>query len=205
MTIQTPPRLSAFFCSVLFALAIIPSEGFSQGTSQQPTVEVQSPAEGAPDSQRDWDFLLSLRSRVEEKCLSDTLRLPDDFYEKFQTPKKPPISLEDTGDRVEELQATLNQKLGSNDRDGRIVQLGKTIFVGPARGKMGAKEKEKVRIVWVQHRDMAFQIRGDWIPLDSKGKNVSDEDGADFYEDLKPTQAIRLPNEPLKVKSDSEN
>jgi len=105
----------------------------------------------------------------------------------FDKLENPPLLMGDTGDRVRELQATLNYVLG-----GETIDLRHSIYVDHAEPN-GRKEepKNQRRLAYSRHRDKAFQIRGDWIPVDSKGNALPPDD---FKVDH-----LKLPKEPLKV------
>ena len=102
--------------------------------------------------------------------IDPNLRVPQDniwidLHNKFEKMDDPPLSMGDTGERVRELQKTLNRKLGGQPR----IELRPPIFVGPAVGPPGTKLKEQLRLVYSYRQDVAFQVRGDWVPFDEGG------------------------------------
>ncbi len=133
----------------------------------------------------------------EESAVSNQIDVPEDLNSKFETLENPPLALGSTGDRVRELQATLNAVLG-----GRPIQLGVPILVGPAGPSSAKDPNRQVRIVYIPRRDKALQIRGDWVPSQGAKEDsltaivFPNED--DNY-DLQLAPWLELPDQPLKV------
>src|SRR5210317_622760 len=92
--------------------------------------------------------------------------------ENFDKLKNPPLSMGDTGDRVRELQATLNYVLG-----GEVIKLRYDIFVDVPEPE-SAEAKDQRRLAFSEHRNKAFQIRGDWLPAANRhGDPITGETG----------------------------
>ena len=79
----------------------------------------------------------------------------------FLTLKAPPIQLGNTGDRVRELQATLNKRLVAK-ADKRIIHLDTTIEIGAALpwSDTDGKLDLRVRVVDVENLEYLLQVRG---------------------------------------------
>jgi miniconductance mechanosensitive channel len=125
---------------------------------------------------------------------SATRKSPSELHDKFESMPDPPLVMGDTGNRVKELQATLNKIL----RGQPPIELRHPIMVGPALPESAGNDlRNKQRLAWSMHRNKAFQLRGDWIPLDQNGKDPTDGAGDDLVEVF----FLDLPNDedPLKV------
>ena len=80
------------------------------GQEKPATAEVKID-EGSPD-QFKGTFSLSMSSSEGPDETEDSIVVPDEFEENLVTLTDPPMKIGHTGDRVRELQATLNVKLG---------------------------------------------------------------------------------------------
>ncbi len=89
----------------------------------------------------------------------------------------PPISLGKTGDRVRELQATLNKRLieYQQRQPDHYIRFKKSVGIGTLQPQREFERdpKQRVRVVFdPKSQFKAFQIRGDWRPTDKDGKLI---------------------------------
>lgn len=165
----------------------------ASGASAEETSEasgtIKMPAEGTPQL-FEGTFSLSTSSpgtEVDESA--DAMGVPDEFEENLVTLSNPPMKIGATGDRVRELQATLNEVLGGQD----IKFESRPIYIGKPNGT-STTLRDKVQKVWAPKRRIATQIKGDWVPVgDKSGDDKSDD------EQLRRVTALRLPKDPLTV------
>ena len=121
----------------------------------------------------------------------------------------PPISLGKTGDRVRELQATLNKRLieYQQRQPDHYIRFKKSVGIGTLQPQREFERdpKQRVRVVFdPKSQFKAFQIRGDWRPTDKDGKLIEpipdpESDDPDAYAEAWGIRLPELPEVPLKV------
>lgn len=178
-----PRLILSLLCLAVFMAAT--PRGFSENPDGG---SLNNPGEGQTGIQVLSALLEALAQRDEEqpeiKCLAT------DLHDKFEKLEDPPLAMGHTGDRVRELQATLNKELS-----GKVLALRHPVLVGQAKGPRPAA-RDKQRLAYSHHRQRAFQIRGDWEPAEDAAGNplVYDPD-----EDHREVSFLKLPPDPLKV------
>jgi miniconductance mechanosensitive channel len=134
-------------------------------------------------------------NRTDPKPQQPEIESLTDLHDKFETMKDPLLTMGDTGDRVRELQATLNMKLGGQPP----IMLMHPLLVSRSKGPPGSEGKptKQHRLAYSEHRDVAFQIRGDWTPVDKDGVPLKYAEGVDHLE----VRFLKLPqgDNPLKL------